>query len=131
MDLATTGRYFRCLHRDPVFNRGVRMRLVQATIALLASSGLLAQQPASRPPASQSQRLAAGPNASDVLQSIKWRSVGPVNNAGRISAIAGVPGDMTTYYVGAANGGIIKTTNGGTTFEPIFDKQSSSSIGAI
>ncbi len=36
-----------------------------------------------------------------------------------------------TYYVAGANGGIIKTTNGGTTFKPIFDKQDVSSIGAI
>ena len=66
-----------------------------------------------------------------LLTNLKWRSVGPANNAGRISAIAGVPGDPLTYYVAGANGGIIKTTNGGTTFRPIFDAQDAGSIGAI
>ena len=65
------------------------------------------------------------------LDGLKWRSVGPANNAGRISVVHGVPGDPSTYYVAGANGGIIKTTNGGTTFRPIFDKQSVGSIGAI
>jgi photosystem II stability/assembly factor-like uncharacterized protein len=62
---------------------------------------------------------------------LRWRSVGPANNAGRVSVVVGVPGNRDVYYVGAANGGIIKTTNGGVTFKPIFDKQSVSSIGAI
>ena len=67
----------------------------------------------------------------DAIRGLKWRSVGPANNAGRISAVHGVPGDPSIYYVAGANGGIIKTTNGGTTFKPIFDKQSVGSIGAI
>jgi len=67
----------------------------------------------------------------DQLKGLKWRSVGPANNAGRISVVAGVPGNRDVYYVAGANGGIIKTTNGGITFRPVFDKQSSISIGAI
>ena len=67
----------------------------------------------------------------DAIRGLKWRSVGPANNAGRISVVHGVPGDPSIYYVAGANGGIIKTTNGGTTFKPVFDKQSVGSIGAI
>ena len=67
----------------------------------------------------------------DAIRGLKWRSVGPANNAGRVSVVHGVPGDPSTYYVAGANGGIIKTTNGGTTFKPVFDKQSVGSIGAI
>jgi photosystem II stability/assembly factor-like uncharacterized protein len=80
---------------------------------------------------------ATAPTAADrdpiaeALKGLKWRSVGPANNAGRISVVAGVPGDPFTYYVAGANGGIIKTTNGGTTFRPIFDRQAVGSIGAI
>ena len=65
------------------------------------------------------------------LRLLTWRSVGPANAAGRISVIVGVPGDPSTYYVAGANGGIIETTNAGTTFKPIFDTQDVSSIGAI
>ena len=42
-----------------------------------------------------------------------------------------MPGNRDVYYVAGANGGIIKTTNGGVTFRPIFDKQDVGSIGAI
>ncbi|HTI04557.1 MAG TPA: hypothetical protein VL549_04535 [Gemmatimonadales bacterium] len=66
-----------------------------------------------------------------LLRHLRWRSVGPANNAGRVSVVAGVPGNRDVYYVAGANGGIIKTTNGGTTFRPIFDKQPVGSIGAI
>src|SRR6266487_2384662 len=65
------------------------------------------------------------------IKLLKWRSVGPANQAGRVSVVAGIPGDPYTYYVAGANGGIIKTTNGGTTFKPIFDDQDAGSIGAI
>ncbi len=86
---------------------------------------LVAQQPASRTAAP------AQPSPAELLKRLEWRSVGPANNAGRISVVTGVPGDPMTYYVAGANGGIIKTTNGGTTFNSIFDEQSSGSIGAI
>ena len=75
--------------------------------------------------------LAAQQPTAEQLKRIDWRSVGPINNAGRVSVVTGVPGDPLTYYVAGANGGIIKTTNGGTTFTPIFDDQGSISIGAI
>ncbi len=67
----------------------------------------------------------------DQLKGLRWRSVGPANNAGRISVVVGVPGNRDVYYVAGANGGIIKTTNGGITFKPIFDKETVGSIGAI
>jgi photosystem II stability/assembly factor-like uncharacterized protein len=67
----------------------------------------------------------------DAIRKLTWRSIGPANNAGRISAVAGVPGDPATYYVAGAAGGIVKTTNGGTTFRQIFDDQDVLSVGAI
>src|SRR5512146_1397675 len=70
-------------------------------------------------------------SAPSLLRHLRWRSVGPANNAGRVSVVAGVPGSRDVYYVAGANGGIIKTTNGGVTFKPIFDKQPVGSIGAI
>ena len=67
----------------------------------------------------------------DAVRRLHWRSVGPANNAGRVSVVTGVPGNRDVYYVAGANGGIIKTINGGVTFKPIFDKQDVGSIGAI
>ena len=46
-------------------------------------------------------------------------------------AVAGVPGDSTTFYFGAVNGGIWKTSDAGTVWKPIFDNQPVGSIGAI
>src|SRR5690348_13323887 len=69
--------------------------------------------------------------ALDIAERLHWRSVGPANNAGRVSVVVGVPGNRDVYYVAGANGGIIKTINGGTTFKPIFDAQDVGSIGAI
>src|SRR3974390_1903423 len=65
-----------------------------------------------------------------LVDGMKWRHVGPFRG-GRVLAVAGVPGDPNTYYFGAVAGGVFKSTNGGVTWTPMFDKQSVSSIGAI
>ena len=65
------------------------------------------------------------------LANLKWRSIGPANMGGRVTDIVGVPGDPYTFYVGGAHGGIFKTTNGGTTFKPLFQDQAVLSVGAI
>ncbi len=66
---------------------------------------------------------------SDVLSHLRYRYIGPVGN--RVDAAASVPGDPRIYYAGAASGGIFKSTDGGTHWEPIFDGQPVSSIGAL
>ena len=61
---------------------------------------------------------------------LKWRFMGPsVGN--RIAAVAGVPGDPTIYYAGAASGGVWKSTDSGATFTPVFDGQRVAAIGAL
>jgi photosystem II stability/assembly factor-like uncharacterized protein len=61
---------------------------------------------------------------------LKWRLIGPFRG-GRVVAVAGVPGDSTTFYFGAVNGGIWKTTDAGVVWTPIFDSQPVASIGAL
>src|SRR3984893_5305039 len=65
----------------------------------------------------------------DLYTQLHWRTIGPEGN--RFSAIAGVPGDPLVYYAGSASGGIFKTDDGGVHWEPIFDDQPASSIGAL
>jgi photosystem II stability/assembly factor-like uncharacterized protein len=64
------------------------------------------------------------------INGLKWRLIGPFRG-GRAVAVAGVPGDSTTFYFGAVDGGIWKTTDAGMVWTPIFDKQPVGSIGAI
>jgi photosystem II stability/assembly factor-like uncharacterized protein len=74
---------------------------------------------------------AVGQSVSQELTSgLKWRLIGPFRG-GRAVAVAGVPGDSTTFYFGAVNGGIWKTSDAGTVWRPIFDHQPVGSIGAI
>jgi hypothetical protein len=81
------------------------------------------------PAASSAQ---SGPQLdSATLAGFPWRNIGPSNMGGRVNAIAGIPGPSKTFYVGAAGGGIWKTTNAGITFRPIFDHERIISIGAI
>jgi photosystem II stability/assembly factor-like uncharacterized protein len=65
------------------------------------------------------------------LKTLRWRSIGPANMGGRVTDIAGIPGDPYIYYVAAADGGIFKTTNNGTTFKALFQDQEVLSIGAM
>jgi photosystem II stability/assembly factor-like uncharacterized protein len=61
---------------------------------------------------------------------LKWRLVGPFRG-GRVITVAGVLSQPNTYYFGAVGGGVWKTMDGGNTWDPLFEKQPVSSIGAI
>ncbi|TLP77304.1 WD40/YVTN/BNR-like repeat-containing protein [Maribacter sp. ACAM166] len=64
-----------------------------------------------------------------VFENLNFRFIGPEGN--RTIAIAGIPGDPMTTYIGAASGGLWKTTDAGITWKPIFDDQNVSSIGSL
>ncbi len=72
---------------------------------------------------------AQAPVAPEGYSQLKYRYIGPVGN--RTTAVVGIPGNPLVYYVGAASGGIFKSTDGGIHWEPIFDSQDVSSIGAL
>ena len=61
---------------------------------------------------------------------LQWRNIGP-NSAGRMVAVAGSAARPNEYYFGTTGGGVWKTTDGGTTLEPVTDKYFGGSIGAI
>ncbi|MEW5902020.1 MAG: hypothetical protein AB1715_11205, partial [Acidobacteriota bacterium] len=67
----------------------------------------------------------------EVFAGLKARSIGPANMSGRIGAVDVVAADPNIIYVGAAAGGVWKSTNGGLTWLPVFDDQPVSSVGAI
>ncbi|MGH9317768.1 MAG: WD40/YVTN/BNR-like repeat-containing protein [Thermoanaerobaculia bacterium] len=65
------------------------------------------------------------------LKALRWRSIGPANMGGRVSDFAVVEKDPYTIYVGLGTGGVFKTTNNGTTWQAVFDKQAVASVGAV
>lgn len=89
----------------------------------------LAQFPAVTPPSPPAPPV----NQSDdpLLKNFHWRSIGPASMGGRIDDIAVVESNPYIIYVAFATGGVWKTTNNGTTWEPIFDKYSTASAGDI
>ncbi|MEA3443648.1 MAG: glycosyl hydrolase [Bacteroidota bacterium] len=68
---------------------------------------------------------------SNILSGLKFRSIGPAFTSGRIIDFAVNPVKTSEYYVAVASGGVWKTNNAGITYNPVFDKQSSYSIGCV
>ncbi len=65
------------------------------------------------------------------LKGLALRPIGPALTSGRITDIAVDPQHPWVFYVASASGGVWKTVNGGTTFEPVFDHEGSYSIGCV
>src|SRR5205085_5758719 len=74
--------------------------------------------------------MAAAQYSESLYSGMKWRVVGPFRG-GRVLAVAGIPGDPSTYYFGGVGGGVFKSTNGGISWTPTFDHEAVASIGAI
>ncbi|NOT33989.1 MAG: glycosyl hydrolase [Candidatus Eisenbacteria bacterium] len=62
---------------------------------------------------------------------LAFRGIGPALTSGRIGDLAIHPSDLNTWYVAACSGNLWKTSNRGTTWAPIFDKEGSYSIGCV
>ena len=65
------------------------------------------------------------------FKDVRWRFIGPFDLGGRCTDVAVPKGSRTVFYAAAATGGVFKTTNAGTTWEPIFDDQPTLSIGDL
>lgn len=68
---------------------------------------------------------------STLFERLEFRSIGPASMGGRITDVEGIPGNPALVYVATASGGLFKTTNGGTTWTPIFDHEATISIGNV
>jgi len=110
-------------------HNGTRLVLWLLTFALIAGAGMT-------PSRAEDDEEAEAEASKDALSSgnlggLKFRSIGPAFMAGRIGDLAVDPQDPSHYYVAACSGGVWKTTNSGTTWTPVFDKQGSYSIGCL
>ncbi|HET8646049.1 MAG TPA: glycosyl hydrolase, partial [Vicinamibacteria bacterium] len=88
--------------------------------------------------AEKAKRAAAPPAAAAGLKvekarlhGLKARSIGPAVMGGRVSEVAYDPQDPFTFYVALGTGGLFKTTNDGSTFKSIFEKEAVASVGAV
>src|SRR5262245_16557200 len=94
-----------------------------SNLTVNAQFGQQGQQQPAKPPINKSD--------DPLLKQFRWRSIGPASMGGRIDDIAVVESNPFVIYVGFATGGVWKSVNNGTTWEPIFDTYSTSSIGDI
>ncbi len=72
----------------------------------------------------------ASGQAGDLFSDLHWRQIGPPR-AGRARALSGVPSQPNVFYIGFDNGGVWKSTDFGSNWIPLFDAQSTGSVGAI
>ncbi|HYY68323.1 MAG TPA: hypothetical protein VE734_01205 [Terriglobales bacterium] len=101
--------------------------------ATLANLGLAADRAAKSDAARAKAPAVNAPSAAidqNLFKGLEWRSIGPYRG-GRVLAVAGVPGDPTTYYFGGVAGGVWKSTDSGHRWKPLFEHERISSIGAI
>ena len=101
-------------------------RLAALALILAVASGLLAQAPPPVTPLTTANSAGSGP-----LDRLYFRSIGPATPSGRVDDLAVLESDPATFYVAMATSGVYKTTNAGTTFQPVFDNEGTGSIGAI
>ncbi|HEX6964281.1 MAG TPA: hypothetical protein VF166_00695, partial [Gemmatimonadaceae bacterium] len=97
------------------------MRLALVTTLAIAAAA----------PASAQRHASSDSTSADSLLHLSVRDIGPAVGGGRVSAAVGVPGRPDIYYIGAAAGGVWKTTNGGNSWTPVFEHEPVASIGAI
>ncbi|HEY6051994.1 MAG TPA: hypothetical protein VIZ58_12140, partial [Thermoanaerobaculia bacterium] len=77
------------------------------------------------------ERAGKGGKSAQGIGGSDWSSLGPTNGAGRMTALAPHPTDANTIYVGAAGGGVWKSSDAGATWTPLTEGLSDLSVGAL
>ncbi|MBE3064719.1 MAG: hypothetical protein IMZ69_06840, partial [Spirochaetes bacterium] len=103
----------------------MRKAILCILILAFANLGPLASPPGDDQPHPQSAALASA------MKELEFREVGPAIMGGRVDDISVVESNPKIVYIGLASGGVWKTTNAGTTWAPLFDKEAVSTIGAV
>jgi photosystem II stability/assembly factor-like uncharacterized protein len=120
-------------------------RSVFALVVVAVLAGLLAAAPQGKAPAKGQKKIENTDPAQRLkwfdqhtamkqqspFKDVKWRFIGPFDLGGRCTDVAVPLGSRTVFYAAAATGGVFKTANAGTTWEPIFDAMPTLSIGDL
>ncbi|HEV2606938.1 MAG TPA: hypothetical protein VGT79_03040, partial [Xanthomonadaceae bacterium] len=112
-----------------LMQRALVPSVLGALVALLSTGSSHAADTASQREAAwqQHQKLAAD----SPYAGVRWRSIGPTAQGGRVVDVAAVPGQPYTFYVAYATGGVWKTSDDGVSFEPLTDSLPTTVTGAI
>lgn len=109
--------------------RGSRsLALLVSLLTALSFAALAAPKSPAKTPAKDEPKSKL---AAETIAGLKLRSIGPALTSGRIGDIAVHPKDKATWIVAVASGGVWRTENAGTTWEPVFDNEGSFSIGCV
>ena len=127
-------------------------RFAVALVLALTTAAVLGQQPQpatpSTPPrdpaegtqataskATSAPQATAAPAGSSTpsldTKPLRWRAIGPANMGGRIADFAVVEKDPATIFAAVGTGGVLRSSNNGTTWTPVFDKQAVASTGSV
>jgi photosystem II stability/assembly factor-like uncharacterized protein len=71
------------------------------------------------------------PRSAGPFDRLMFRNIGPATPSGRVDDLAVFASNPSVFYVGGATSGVWKTVNSGTTFTPVFDNETTASIGDI
>ena len=101
----------------------------------ILSATLFAQESNQRPSTGREKRIAFIQHerllTTSPYKDLQWRLLNPGKMSGRCTDVKGVPGDKNIIYAGFASGGLWRTMDAGKSWEPLWDRQATQSIGAI
>src|SRR5207245_4538540 len=101
--------------------------ILVAVLPLTSAADAPTRRGSAPPPAPRAPPLVPA----TALKPLKARAIGPAIMGGRISDIAFDPADSHTYYVALATGGLMKTSDGGGSFQGVFERETVASTGAV
>ncbi len=103
-----------------------RFWILLMVLALVATPAMAKKKAAEEP-----EKKDDAPMSASTFAGLEMRNIGPAINSGRVSDFAVQPDAHHIIYVATASGNLWKTTNAGTTWTPIFDKEKSYSVGCV
>lgn len=109
--------------------RASSLALGFTTLTVLSAVAL--SQPSGQAPSGSAPSNATPALPESWVSAFQWRSIGPANMSGRITAISVFERDPVIWYASTASGGLLKTTNNGITFEHQFNSESTVAIGDV
>src|SRR3954468_13480565 len=125
------------------------MKMLTAALFLAALTAFAQQQPQNPPPRDPAEggqatatKSTSAPSATSAVapatttttldtKPLRWRAIGPANMGGRIADFAVNEKDPYTIFAAVGTGGVLRTTNNGTTWQPVFDKEPVASTGSV